>query len=42
MEYAKLIGIALALVTVVVVLWDWLDDLGNDTSAADTLKSLRG
>lgn len=42
MEYAKLIGIALALVSVFVVLWDWSRDLDEDTSAADTLKSLRG
>lgn len=40
MDYAVIAGLVLALVTVVVVLWDWARDA--DTSAADTLKSLRG
>lgn len=40
MDYAVIAGLALALVTVAVVLWDWISDA--DTSAADTLKSLRG
>lgn len=41
MDYALIAGLALALVTVVIVAWDALRD-SNDNPAADTLKSLRG
>lgn len=40
MDYAVIVGLALAAITIFVVLWDFASD--DDSSAAETLKSLRG